>query len=101
MEPPYSGVPLRTAPRVLRIWMAPYEDAEADLHDQKYLYVTLKTGRWVLKANQINIQQQYRQVYPLGTPEKPKKDTEKDEASNKDYIDMNGVRRGSNSGESE
>jgi conjugal transfer pilus assembly protein TraV len=66
MDAPYSGQPIRTPPRVLRIWVAPFEDAEADLHDQKYLYVTVHTGRWVLEANQVNVQRQFRQISPLG-----------------------------------
>lgn len=85
MEAPYSGVPLRTAPRVLRIWMAPFEDAEADLHDQKLVYVTVHTGRWVLEANQVNIQQQFKQVFPLSAPEK-----KKEEKSAAPQVNMNG-----------
>jgi conjugal transfer pilus assembly protein TraV len=95
MEPPYSGVPLRTQPRVLRIWMAPFEDAEGDLHDQKYFYITIHSGRWVLEANQVNIQQQFKHVYPLGQPERPakKNEKEKDAGGDRDYVDMNGVTR--------
>jgi len=66
MDAPYSGSPLRTPARILRIWMAPFEDTELDLHDQKYLYVTIHTGRWVLEANQVNVQPQFKQVFPLG-----------------------------------
>lgn len=66
MDAPYSGAPLRTPARILRIWMAPFEDTELDLHDQKYLYVTIHTGRWVLEANQVNVQTQFKQVFPLG-----------------------------------
>lgn len=69
MDAPYSGTPLRTPPRVLRIWLAPFEDTDADLHDQKYVYVTIHTGRWVLEANQINIQPQFKHVFPLGRKE--------------------------------
>jgi conjugal transfer pilus assembly protein TraV len=65
MEAPFSGAPIRTPMRVLRIWMAPYEDAERDLHDQKYLYVTIDGGRWLIEANQAQIQNRYRQVFPL------------------------------------
>lgn len=65
MDAPYSGQPIRTPPRVLRVWMAPFEDVDSDLHDQKYLYVTVHTGRWMLEANQVNVQRQFRQVYPL------------------------------------
>ena len=66
MDAPYSGAPLRTPARILRIWMAPFEDTDNDLHDQKYMYVTVNTGRWLLEANQANVQPQFKQVYPLG-----------------------------------
>lgn len=69
LDAPYSGQPIRTPPRVLRIWVAPFEDTESDLHDQKYLYVTVHTGRWVLEANQVNVQRQFRQVTPLSKRE--------------------------------
>ena len=87
MDAPYSGTPLRTPPRVLRIWMAPFEDTDSDLHDQKYFYVTIHTGRWVLEANQINIQPQFKQVFPLG-----KKDDSDETSSGRSapQVDANG-----------
>jgi conjugal transfer pilus assembly protein TraV len=85
MDAPYSGAPLRTPPRVLRIWMAPFEDTDSDLHDQKYLYVTVHTGRWLLEANQVNVQPQFKQVFPLG-----KKDDAGDSTSSMPQVDANG-----------
>ncbi|MBK6616132.1 type IV conjugative transfer system lipoprotein TraV [Ottowia sp.] len=66
MDAPYSGMPLHTPPRLLRIWMAPYQDTDTDLHDQKYMYVMVHSGRWLLEANQVNIQLPFKQVFPLG-----------------------------------
>jgi conjugal transfer pilus assembly protein TraV len=42
-----TGIPLLTQPTALRIWLAPWKDADGDLHDQSYIYV--KTGEvdWV------------------------------------------------------
>jgi conjugal transfer pilus assembly protein TraV len=42
-----TGMPLLTQPTALRIWLAPWKDADGDLHDQSYIYV--KTGEvdWV------------------------------------------------------
>ena len=54
-----SGVPVRTAPRVLRVWIAPWEDASGVLNDQRLVYLTLDSGRWLLEHNQRAIQQQY------------------------------------------
>lgn len=66
METPFSGQPIRSAPKILRIWMAPFEDNEQDLHDQRYLYVTVNQGRWLIEANQASIQRGFRPVFQLG-----------------------------------
>jgi conjugal transfer pilus assembly protein TraV len=47
-----SGMPVRTAPRVLRIWFAPWKDELDVLHDQRHSYLTLDTGRWLIEHNQ-------------------------------------------------
>jgi conjugal transfer pilus assembly protein TraV len=78
MEAPYSGSPIRTAPKILRIWIAPIEDSDADLQDQRYMYVTVNTGRWLIEANQSNLVRQYKPVFQLG------KQADKQEASDGD-----------------
>jgi len=42
------GEPILTAPRVLRVWIARWEDAGGDLHDETYLYLRIDDGRWTL-----------------------------------------------------
>ena len=44
-----DGLPLRTAPRVLRLWIKPWEDADGDLHDQGHVYLQIDDGRWQLQ----------------------------------------------------
>jgi conjugal transfer pilus assembly protein TraV len=66
METPQSGQPIRSAPKVLRVWMAPFQDTDNDLHDQRYVFVTVHTGRWLIEANQVNIQRQFKPVFQLG-----------------------------------
>lgn len=66
MEALSSGQPIRSAPRVLRVWMAPFEDADGYLHDQRYLYVTVHNGQWLIEANQAYIQRQFQPVFQLG-----------------------------------
>ncbi len=41
--------PLRLPPRVIRIWIAPWEDADGDLHQPSYIYseISPKRGRWL------------------------------------------------------
>jgi conjugal transfer pilus assembly protein TraV len=88
MDAPYSGTPLRTPARILRIWLAPFEDADLDLHDQKYVYVTIHTGRWVLEANQVNIQPQFKHVFPLGRKDQDEKEDKSKGAA--PAVDANG-----------
>jgi conjugal transfer pilus assembly protein TraV len=66
MDAPFSGTPLRSAPKVMRIWIAPLTDTDEDLHDQRLLYVTVHTGKWSLEANKVSIERQFRPVFQLG-----------------------------------
>lgn len=43
---PLVALPLRSAPRTMRVWIAPYEDADGDLNDQKFIYVQVDAGGW-------------------------------------------------------
>ncbi|MFN7570482.1 MAG: TraV family lipoprotein [Betaproteobacteria bacterium] len=61
-KPIYSGTPIRTAPVVLRVWLAPWEDNDGDLHDQSYIYVPVDGGRWLIEHNRRRIQDAYRPV---------------------------------------
>jgi conjugal transfer pilus assembly protein TraV len=61
-KPIYSGTPIRSAPLVLRVWFAPWEDTDGDLHDQSYVYLTVDSGRWLIEHNRRRIQDSYRPV---------------------------------------
>lgn len=63
---PSTGMPLRIPERILRIWVAPYEDEESALNDQKYIYLTVQKGAWQVEANKLNVGNSYKQIYPLG-----------------------------------
>ena len=79
MNVPASGTPLRTPERVLRIWIAPLEDSEGTLHDQRYVYVQVERGQWLLQAFQESGRQVYAPVKrmqaaaekPEGQPQAP------------------------------
>lgn len=60
-----SGTPVRISPLILRVWVAPWEDSEGDLHDQHYLYAVINQGRWKIETNREQIKSQFRPVYPL------------------------------------
>jgi conjugal transfer pilus assembly protein TraV len=62
---PPTPVELRSAPRVLRLWFKPWEDADNDLYDQGYVYVQVDAGRWQIE----HVQRQLRESYaPLKAP---------------------------------
>jgi conjugal transfer pilus assembly protein TraV len=63
-----SGDPLRTQARVLRIWIAPWEDTEGDLHDQSYIYVVANAGRWTIEHSQRHIVDRYRPTFIKAAP---------------------------------
>lgn len=61
-KPIYSGTPIRSAPRLLRVWFAPWEDTDGDLHDQSYVYLPVDSGRWLIEHNRRRLQDNYRPV---------------------------------------
>lgn len=63
-----SGMPIRQPPRVLRAWFAPWEDELGDLHDQKFVYVVVAPGKWMIEANRQTVRDQFRPVFPLSPP---------------------------------
>lgn len=60
---PVSGDPIRTQPKVLRVWIAPWEDTDGDLHDQSFIYVMTDPGRWKIEHNQKRIIDRYRPTF--------------------------------------
>ena len=78
MGAPNFGSPLRTPERILRVWLAPFEDLDNDLHDQKYFYVTVNSGSWTIEANRVNIRSRFQQVYPLSRTNPANKKTDAD-----------------------
>lgn len=68
---PDSGTPIRSAPRVLRLWFAPWEDTDGDLHDQSYVYLQVDAGHWLIEHNRRRIQDSYRPVHAPSTPVLP------------------------------
>jgi conjugal transfer pilus assembly protein TraV len=54
-----TGMPLRSAPKVVRVWIKPWEDADGDLHDQSFIYLTVSEGRWALEEKQREVRQAF------------------------------------------
>jgi hypothetical protein len=49
-SPSEGPVPLRAPARVMRIWIAPWEDSRGDLHAPGYVYTEIEPRHWALGA---------------------------------------------------
>lgn len=43
-----STTVVRASPRVLRLWIAPWEDGDGDLHEASTVHVLVDHGRWLI-----------------------------------------------------
>lgn len=70
---PRSGDPLRSAQKVRRVWLAPWEDEDEVLHDQSYFYMVVESGRWQIEHSRRKATEGYRPVMPpkAFTPQSP------------------------------
>lgn len=59
-RPLFSGTPIRSAPRLLRLWFAPWKDDDGDLYDQSYAYLVIDNGHWLIAHNQRRIRDTYK-----------------------------------------
>ena len=78
IEAPPAVQPIRSQPRLLRLWIKPWEDADRDLHDQGYVYVQVDSGRWLVDHAQRQIRDAYAPVRP---PRRPAATAPADEAT--------------------
>lgn len=44
-----ASASIRSTPRVLRLWIAPWEDADGDLHEESLVHMVVDTGRWLIE----------------------------------------------------
>ena len=44
-----SSAAIRSSPRILRLWIAPWEDSDGDLHEESIVHVIVDTGRWLIE----------------------------------------------------
>ena len=51
-------MPVYLPPRVIRLWIAPWQDAHGVFHSEKYVYLLAGKGRWTLRGKTV----------PLGEP---------------------------------
>lgn len=70
-----AGMPIRSQPRMLRVWIAPWRDEDDTLHDQSYLYMVIDPGQWQVEHNSAaTVQRTMRRLQPLGTARMPAAD---------------------------
>lgn len=62
---PDDAFPLRSQPKVLRIWAAPYGDTDGDLHEDHRMYLQVDSGHWMIEHHQTRIQNAFA---PLRAP---------------------------------
>ena len=56
--------PLRSPARVLRLWVAPWEDNDGDLHEASTVHVLIDTGRWLIEHVRASPRDPFRAVRP-------------------------------------
>lgn len=69
MTAAHTGAPARTPERLLRIWFAPSEDADGTFNDQRYAYVMIQRGRWLIETAQDNIRTKYQPIRNVSPPQ--------------------------------
>lgn len=61
---------LRAGPRILRMWVKPWEDADRDLHGESVVFIQVESGRWLVDAAQRQAREPYAPVR-AAAPGKP------------------------------
>jgi len=57
--------PMRTQPKILRIFILPWTDKNSTLHMQQYTFVVIKHGRWIMGQY---LEQKNRPELRISTP---------------------------------
>lgn len=60
----YQPTPLRAAPRVMRLWIKPWEDADRDLNGESVVYVQVDDGRWLVDHVQRQAREPFAPIRP-------------------------------------
>lgn len=63
-SPAFEPAALRSRPRVMRLWIKPWEDSDHDLHDQSFVYLQTDPGRWQIAHAQRQIRDAFAPLKP-------------------------------------
>jgi len=63
--------PVRIPPKIIRVWIAPWEDSDGDLHQPGYIYSEImdRRGRWLFGEREAPTFQPL--LTPMETPQRP------------------------------
>ena len=50
---------IRSLPETIRIWVAPWEDADGDLNEESKIYLVVNQGRWLVEHNKRKIESEF------------------------------------------
>lgn len=68
---PNDNVPIRSEAKVMRIWVAPWQDASDDLHISSYVYTEIEPRKWLFenegKARSIHLEPLQSMPAPVDT----------------------------------
>ncbi len=53
---------------MLRLWIAPWEDRDGDLHEESIVHVIVDTGRWLIEHVRPNRRARFDAVVPPAAP---------------------------------
>jgi len=81
LQPGSSPAALRSPPRVLRLWIAPWEDADGDLHEASFVHVLVDAGRWLIERVVPRNRTSFDAVRPPGTTHAPAADAAQSEVA--------------------
>lgn len=68
---PNDNVPIRSEAKVMRIWVAPWQDASGDLHISSYVYTEIEPRKWLFenegKARSVHLEPLQAMPAPANT----------------------------------
>jgi conjugal transfer pilus assembly protein TraV len=70
-QPVTLSGPIRSGPRILRLWIAPWEDADGDLHEEALVHVVVDPGRWLIEHVRPLVRERMDGIAPPSTPATP------------------------------
>jgi conjugal transfer pilus assembly protein TraV len=67
-QPVTLSGPIRSGPRILRLWIAPWEDADGDLHEEAVVHVVADPGRWLIEHIRPPVRERMDGIAPPRAP---------------------------------